>query len=189
MAEMLNFFKKLMFANQVLFTEGRFMAIGVPIVVYNASLLTNIQKHIIKELGQKGIKEIYSASKSGGQKLTEKYLHIAISKELMNDFLFKMTSIGGWGVYEVIEKDWDKAHAVYRVMGSSFAAANGKSSTPVCHMARGLIAGAMETVTKQKVDCIETKCIACGHPYCEFRTDLEGTFDKKDKLVKEQLGG
>jgi predicted hydrocarbon binding protein len=166
---MMEYFKKLFMANQAIFNKGRFIALGMPIVVYPIKLLTKIQKDFIKELdGNEGIYCIYESSKEGGKELSKESLHIAKNEKIMLSFLNKLVPIGGWGLI-TIKEDWEYKKFSITIENTPFAKLYGTTNEPICHIIRGLLAGAASIITKDTtIECIETNCIAKGDKTCTF---------------------
>ena len=184
---MMEYFKKLFMANQAIFNKGRFIALGMPVVVYPTKMLTRLQKEFIEELGQEGVYEIYESSRDGGRELTKEAMHIAKNSKLLLDFLKKFVPIGGWGLIEVIEEDWTNKKSTFTIKNPSFPKLYGKSDKPICHIVRGLFAGAAATTLQdENIECIETKCVAKGDEFCRFEIRQRQKIEQND-LSKAQI--
>ena len=184
---MMDYFKKLFMANQAVFSKGRFIALGMPIVVYPTKMLTRIQKDFIKELGQDGIYDIYESSRTGGMELTKEAMHVAKNGKLLISFLQKLVPTGGWGLIEVTEENWTSKEFIFTVKNPSFPKMYGKSKEPVCHITRGLFAGAAGSAVKDNtIECIETKCVAKGDDVCRFEIPQK-TKIEKNSLTENQI--
>ncbi|MFQ6020991.1 MAG: V4R domain-containing protein [Candidatus Aenigmatarchaeota archaeon] len=55
----------------------------------------------------------------------------------------------------------------------------------ICFYTSGLIAGNIESVLEKTVNTIETKCIADGHEFCEFLSEIDSKFPEKFELLKK----
>jgi hypothetical protein len=187
------FFRKLLFARQLKISEGHMEIYGVPYVFFPAESFTILIDSIIEVAGKEGKLKIYNEG-----------IHVggSIAKTLKNsldargnrllDVIFHIGGMGGWGLWEFFRKDDEKKEAI--VHGLNIAAAQaayklGKRKEPSCHMLRGIMAGEMREVWENKnIDVLETRCISQGYKFCEFEIKEHKKFNKKDKLVKEELG-
>jgi len=55
---------------------------------------------------------------------------------------------------------------------------------PICHFEAGLLAGILEKIHKRKITVTETKCVAMGHEYCQFESDLSEK-QRASKVISE----
>ncbi|MFH1249201.1 MAG: V4R domain-containing protein [archaeon] len=128
-----------------------------------------------------------------GFRMTAKHFGYAKSiesKRRLLEFNTGQSEIVGTGKYKWIKMDFEKN--LFLVVGKSTLAEEykrffGIQKMPVDHFMRGQGAGYIEELTGKKMLCVETKCIAMGHEYCEFVIKQFGEWDKKDRLVKEQI--
>ena len=88
----------------------------------------------------------------------------------------------GEGVPELIDFDRKKFFAKVRLHNSSYAIGYKKSKEAVCHVFAGYLEAAAEIVFNKKMLCTETKCIAMGHPYCEFEIRESDVYGVKKRL-------
>lgn len=70
------------------------------------------------------------------------------------------------------------------VEAEDFLARNVRTTVPVCHAARGLVAGYLSYVSNQRVEVVETECIACGDQACTFQAQLMD--DERTSPAKEE---
>ena len=113
---------------------------------------------------------LYNAGKEVGRHVAERLgemFHIE-GKELIQAFAQAVRATG-WGIIEVSRIDMKKHSATIIVKDCFEAAAWRKKPYTVCHWTRGYLAGYMSTVFGKPVDAIETKCMARGDKYCEFK--------------------
>ena len=99
----------------------------------------------------------------------------------------KVMNLAGFGEFRVHKEDLDKKELTYRLYDSQLAAEYEKSKYPVCQIPRGLFAGSACFVTRADLDAVETRCLSCGDPFCEFEIKSRKKFDMKNQLVKRQL--
>ncbi len=92
-----------------------------------------------------------------------------ISKRKIAEKLLENYSQRGSGLMEIIEFDEKNLKGKIRVRNSHFALAYKKSKVPVCHAMAGTFAAGGDMMFGKRMECKETKCLAMGHPYCEFK--------------------
>ena len=80
-------------------------------------------------------------------------------------FIYQST---GTGMMEVTRFEKDK-QVVVQVEECAECFAVGNIGKAVCYFLGGNIAGALEASLNREVGCVESKCIAKGDSYCEFR--------------------
>ncbi len=74
----------------------------------------------------------------------------------------------GWGITEIKEIDLDKGYMKAVVKNPLIGSRDSKDTVAKDFISAGVFAGMLEFVTKKKLTCEETMCIAKGDPYCEF---------------------
>jgi predicted hydrocarbon binding protein len=83
----------------------------------------------------------------------------------------------GWGEFKVSKTQLLKMAFVksltIKVERGFIPKAVGDQEEAACHFLRGFFVGAFETYTGEKCSCEETRCMAKGDPYCEFRLKKE----------------
>lgn len=180
-------FKKFLMARQVEMENGRFAVSGVRLIGSAVSTLVSIQEEVIHDMGNNGVKILYTGGKIGGNELVKKLMKMmGLSGMKTVDLLaIGCTEMLGWGIVSVLKCDFDKNHAVFNVEDSPLGVK--RQSKAFCHIERGLIAGAMEEIFGKKMDAVEVKCRSLGHPFCQFDIKPTKEFDPKDTIVREQL--
>jgi predicted hydrocarbon binding protein len=122
---------------------------GLAAVLYNAG----------KEVGERAAKRLGEMFNIEGKELVQASVQAV-----------KAT---GWGITEVRSIDMKKSSATIIVKDCFEAAAWRKKPYNVCHWTRGYLAGCMSAVFKKHVEAVETKCMARGDQYCEFKIQRE----------------
>jgi diguanylate cyclase (GGDEF)-like protein len=56
---------------------------------------------------------------------------------------------------------------------------------PVCHFEAGLLAGALEKLSRKKVVVTETKCAAMGYDYCQFEATIGEGLRQRRRALEE----
>ena len=126
-------------------------------IVYRA-----VKKQTIENT--KAILASFGFKNMGDQRLDDRAISSLLDKGIMD-----LLSQFGWGSMKVVELDLEKEFIRLHVKNSLIADSyEEKQEHPVCHFTAGMIAGGIESVFGQNMDCREVKCKACGDEYCEF---------------------
>ena len=80
----------------------------------------------------------------------------------------------GIGVPDVVELDLEAQKGVVRVY-ENIECVGAKSRVPYSQWVRGHLAGVTSALFGVRIKCEETKCVACGDPYCEFAISRTGS--------------
>ena len=96
--------------------------------------------------------------------------------------MLKIFSSWGYGKLEFLELDGNKPYAKLKVTNSANAIGYEKSTKPVCHFIRGILAGAGTIIMETEMHCLETKCVAKGDEYCEFEVITKEELEKRKLL-------
>ncbi len=89
-------------------------------------------------------------------------------------FFAKMGTSIGWGRFRVLSYEPGSKEFIFSVNNSPFVASYGKSSTPVCHLLRGVLAGLGESMFGVIMEAKETSCAAMGRGECVFQVQPAG---------------
>ncbi len=92
-----------------------------------------------------------------------------ISKRKIAERLLENYSQRGSGLMEIAEFDEKRVSGKIIVRNSHFALSYKKSKEPVCHAMAGTFAAGGDMIFGTRIECKETKCLAMGHPHCEFK--------------------
>ena len=123
---------------------------------------------------------LYEAGKAYGETSAKRLRgRLGMSVEDMLQAIVDTKRAEGWGT--ITFKDLTvkgKPHGRIIVKDSFEAKGYGKSTIPVCNFLRGYLAGALSAILTpkartQKIELVETKCIAKGDKHCEFQTVKE----------------
>lgn len=99
--------------------------------------------------------------------------------KIYENILIKECRERGYGVLEIIKRDTKNRKYIMRVKNSFNALTYGKVKRPVCYAIAGLTAGVNTLFFGRDMECKETKCVAMGDPYCEFKVYPNHTKCKK----------
>ena len=131
--------------------------------------LAALQKADEKEMGEKVSNILYQSGFQGGTLSSKRYREVfGFSDEEIIRFMVEMGPQIGWGRFELERFDGNKKVLIVRVYHSPFAEGYGRSSKPVCHMIRGVLAGMASFVFRKEIKSEEVSCIARGDEYCRF---------------------
>ena len=129
-------------------------------------------KGFYRKLGDIAATFLYHLTYSGG-KLMSEYLSRKLGlkgRELLVETL-KFYQASGWGRVELVEYNPYRLNIVLRLYESIECKAFGRSDKPASQFIRGHLSGLLSGLLKINVRAVETKCIAMGDPYCEFRLE------------------
>ncbi len=156
--------------------RGRLVIGGIRYVLVRPETLVGAQKAVEGVLGERAGPALAAGGVAGGGASARRYRE-AIGRggeDLVRRFCRTGGQIG-WGRLEPVSLDEPQGRLVVEVEGSPFAEAYGRSSRPVCHLLRGVLAGLGRTVFGAEAETEETACAARGDPRCRFEvTRLEG---------------
>jgi predicted hydrocarbon binding protein/archaellum biogenesis ATPase FlaH len=80
----------------------------------------------------------------------------------------QIIGVRGWGITEIKEIDLQTGYARITVKNSIIGSSMKQRHKQADAMVAGVVAGILEFITKQKINCHEVKCIAKGDDICEF---------------------
>ncbi len=110
---------------------------------------------------------LYNISKRAGKLMAQRLKEAGLLDE--NNYLDVLAySFVRAGYAEKVEYERSEGKVVFRVQGSLLGSRIGRRKKPVDQPIAGFIAGWMEEVLGKRVDVKETRCTACGAPYCVF---------------------
>lgn len=177
-------------------SEGRLIVVGIPM-----ALVPNFSKVFLQKLMEKGLgkKKTMELAYNWG-KIHSYYTFRIVSerfgyKKTFGDkikllkFNIKQCGVAGLGKFEFIKID--KKSEIFIAKGNSTLAEEykklfGQQKEAVDHFFRGGITAFVEAVTGKEMFCVENRCIAKGHSYCEMVIKPLKEWDKENKDFKEQ---
>jgi len=131
--------------------------------------LAGMQKAMEKVPGIKANEIIFQGGFDGGYLSAKKYkeIHGFCDEEIL-DFMVRMGSQIGWGVFHLALFDPVAERICIEVRNSPFAEAYGKARGGVCHLIRGVVSGLATAIFGKNITASETNCIAKGDEKCSF---------------------
>jgi predicted hydrocarbon binding protein len=107
------------------------------------------------------------AGKRAGSAFSGDLVRLGMEFEELPAALEEFFTKGGWGKIRV-DVDFTKKEASVTIE-NSVAARGVEARESGCHSIRGFIAGVSDVMFRTPTECLETRCIAKGDPYCEFQ--------------------
>jgi len=141
------------------------------IVIFRKSIYEGFIAGIKKQFGTAGEAFLYYAGFDVGQRAYKYYSEIAFTsdpKEL-EEIASALGATMGWATLEVAEFSIEKKMARIRFYNNFECELVKESKEPYSHFLRGVIAGFFNGLFGQGALVKETKCIAKGDNYCEFK--------------------
>jgi len=178
--------QKLLFVNQFNLINGKIKILGKDYILidpYTFLLLQDIDKSttykVAKKGSEEGIKEIVNHAEIYKNIKNQSLKEIALLSQKVGktdegtiQTLQKLFEIYGLGKLIITNLNNDDKTAILKIENSTMAKANlekTKSKEPVCVLCAAVLAGIFSYIFKKDVDCIETKCLAQGNNFCEFK--------------------
>lgn len=188
MVQLFDYFK---FARQLEFREGSIILMQVPVDILPVSILCELQKGYIEDVGfAKAYEHTYSRAKAGSIAYNKKFIQqLGFSdKRKTLDWQSKIIGFAGWGKIELIKVSPEEGAVIVRFHDPPFAKEYGKSTFPVDFLAAGFNAGGVAANFGIDLDAVETKCVAKGDPFCEFEIGKPSLIREKRLALWEKLG-
>jgi len=185
---MFEFVKKLMIGKEMNFEEGKVLLLKEPICLMPIETVVDI----IRSTKNQQNNVLYQAAKVSGKywfdKITERFYKEKMPPEKILEWGNNIIALAGYGISIVHKFDINEKYIVFYLKNSTICELYGKSKKPLDHIYRGFIAGAGSIMLNGDSEAVELNCKSMGSPYCEFIVKHKDKFDKKDPIVKEQLG-
>ena len=131
--------------------------------------IAGFQKSIAQACGQAAAEKLFEGGFTGGSLSAKKFreLHHLNDQEII-EFMMTMGSQIGWGSFSLERYDPQNKRLRISVANSPFAVFYGSSSTGVCHIIRGVLAGMAFGIFNTECTATETECLAMGDQRCLF---------------------
>jgi predicted hydrocarbon binding protein len=110
----------------------------------------------------------WEIAKHAGTDFARELLKVGTDPEEVPTMLEIFFTQGGWGTIKS-KIDLTKK-AVIRIENCA-TARKSKSNKPICYFVSGFISGVADAMLNEVTDCSETKCMAKGDPFCEFKVE------------------
>lgn len=158
---------------------------GVRYLLIRPETLAAMQKAMEDVCGKESDEIIFQGGFEGGYLSAKRYkeIHGFCDEEIL-DFMIRMGSQIGWGVFHLALFDQVENRICIEVENSAFAEAYGKSSGGVCHLIRGVVSGLATAIFEKNITASETSCTAKGDKKCSFVVGDEPDMAKHVPLLK-----
>jgi len=147
---------------------------GLRAVIFRKPVYEGLLRNLRERFSSGGEAFLYyigfEAAREGckAHKEIARQLRIVDPLEVLKQISINFFKCVGFGTIEVIEYKPKPLQLTMRVHDSFECELGLGSGKPYSHFIRGLIAGAVTELFEIPVTVTETKCLATGHPYCEF---------------------
>ena len=139
-------------------------------IIMDGSDLRAMIRGIYEKMGESPASAyLYHFSYSGGKEIAKYMREIfgLTGKELLREAI-KIYMAYGWGRTELIGYADDLSRLIIRIHDSIECSIFKDRDRPMSHFIRGHLTGLLEGLFDEKINLVETKCIALGDAYCEF---------------------
>lgn len=178
---------KLLMNKQVKFSEGRLELMGIrdcftPTITYIEILKTLINS------GNQYL--LYGSCKKAGYNWFKSMSKIfkGMRQTEAIKWGIDLVSLSGWGIPNLDSIDLEKGVSVFSIKNSTVGKYYGKTTFPVDHLFRGLVAGGVSYILNKDLDCVETHCIAKGDGICRFVVAPIESFKLKKEILLSDFG-
>jgi predicted hydrocarbon binding protein len=145
--------------------------LGERVITIRAKTFVNFQKAIESIISEEAKVLFYEASINAGKDTAKILIKKIKNKDFINK-LMKFYNSNGCGWFKIKKIDIVPEKGGYIQINQSFIAEEyGKSEKPACDFLAGFFVGLFEEIFKKEYTCEETKCIAKGDKYCEFKIE------------------
>jgi len=159
---------------------GVWMTDGLPMLYVPRHFFVNNHAAIEQALGREAYaRQLYEAGHTSAYVWcdAEAMTHGKQGLDVFSHYLDRLSS-RGWGLFDFIEVDPERAHARIRLRYSSMVLGQPEAKGLLCYMFAGWFAGAMDWVNREKrpvlkAVCEESACQAQGHAHCTFTVTLQ----------------
>ncbi|MCX6639665.1 MAG: hypothetical protein NTW14_04175 [bacterium] len=169
---------------------GALLYRGIRYLLIRPETMVEFQKSMESDLNPDTVgTALYRAGKRGGSATAACFMEeFGIPSQEITRFMAQIGGKLGWGCMEISAVDHERGTLELEVFHSPFAESYGPASYPVCHMIRGVFAGAWGGAINREVDGLETCCRSVEGPGpCKFifaptpaHSGLNVTFGEKE---------
>lgn len=166
----MNLFELFKIAKTLSLKDGKIQLMGTPVNIIPTDILCDWQKDLIQTAGlQQAYQAFYESAKAGALDYNKEFIKIYKFKDRRDiiEWQWKIVTLAGWGKWKVHSITKDNILTA-RFENSPFPRLYGQSKYPVDFIPTGFSAGGISAAFNEKLDAVETKCMAMGDPYCEI---------------------
>lgn len=155
--------------------EGHIIVIGEYGFLLPMRVFLQLNEMLKKRLKDKG-KFMYDLGKFQVEEAIKRYKKAfgiqKLDRTKVVEFFLQPTRLMGLGNLEAKNLDYEKGEGTYIMFENAAAKlylmTRGKTKKPIDHFLCGVIASGIKSFSGKNIECIETKCIACGDKFCQF---------------------
>jgi len=187
----MNLYDMFKFSKTIDWKDGEIKLMRTFVSIAPTTLLAELQKNQISSLGfQKAYDLIYKSAKDGSYRWNSDFIkaHNFSDKRKIIDWQWKIVTFSGWGKWQIINIDPANNKLNAKFEDSPLAKAYKKSKYPVDIVATGFSAGGISAAFGKDLDCVETHCVAMGHPHCEIEVGPKEEIAEKRKALWKKWG-
>lgn len=158
--------------------EGHTVLLGEYVILFPVGVVLQLQQSIEKILGEEKAKEVITALgefqvEAAARRYIKRFNFQKLDKRKIMDLTTRIINILGWGnvlVNKMSLKD-KTAHIILKESTLSLKYKHvyqKESNKPIDYWVAGILKKHFSLIFGTEVEIKETKCLACGDPYCEF---------------------
>ncbi len=185
----MNLFELFKLSRTLQLKDGEILLMSTPVNMVPTTVLADMQKSLIDKLGfVKAYTIFYESAKNGAYLYNKNFIEFYKFKDKRDilEWQRKVVTMAGWGNWKIQSFNTENNAIVAKIEKSVFAGEYGQVSYPVDIIPVGFSAGGMSANFGSDLECIETKCIAMGDPYCEIEIGPpELIIPKREQLWKK----
>ena len=142
---------------------------GAQAILVRKDVFSNMLKFIVETYGSAGKTLAYQLGKATGESDGKDLVKELGQERLLENLpeLINLYAAQGWGIPDLTDLSFNPLKATLRLRGS-FECTGRNSMVPVSNFIRCHLAGLGRAFFDKTVECVETKCVAKGDPYCEI---------------------
>jgi predicted hydrocarbon binding protein len=148
--------------------DGEMSFNGLRYMLIRPETLVRFQKAVDREIGPRTADLMASAVREVGESIGDRYRAAGRAPAEALQSMAASAAELGWASFEVRGCAEPGGMISVTATNSAFAQAYGSSASPVCHVIRGLFAGAISRLVGNVERASEIRCACTGEPACEF---------------------
>lgn len=143
-------------------------------ILIRPETLIGFQKLVEAELGPMTAELMFKAAYDVGSSIGRRLIDgpARSLREMITSMLDAANELG-WAKLSLKETNDFPSMIVLEAFNSAFASAYSQSSTPVCHLIRGIFSGALAQMVGPIAKSREIQCLAMGSPKCIFEFTMQ----------------
>ncbi len=149
--------------------KGELLYNNIRYILIRPATLIQFQKLLEERFGETTSELMFQAAYDIGSLIGRRYKESSeLSPRQMIVSMIDSASELGWAKLLLKESDELQHKVVLEAFHSAFAEAYGRSSSPVCHLIRGIFCGALSQIVGPIMESREIECVSMNSPKCTF---------------------